>query len=142
MRKASILIESLDGKIYKITDLIKGDKRPLTEEDLKGYDMYPQSGVYKDIDGSLVDIATIYASASKVEILEDLPQEPKPNSLYVDKNARSIAIYDEELGYISLGNGEGGSLDYDDSLSEQDVFDIISIFKTLENKNSNDKGEI
>lgn len=129
MRPASILIRSIDGKIYKITDLINGKKIPLTENDLKAYDMHASSGVVKDIDGSLIDLATIYSNSGKVEISDTLPENPNANAIYVDKNARSIMIFDEEVNdWVSVG---GGELSPDDSLTKEDINEIISAFKSL-----------
>ena len=135
MQQSSILIKSITGKIYKITDLLNGEKIPLTEEDLRNYDMYPQSGVYKDIDGSLVDIAEIYASKNNVEILEEIPTEPKSNSLYIDKNERTISIYDENSDeFILLGSG--GTTDSfvpENALTDEEIKNIVSLFKSKNN---------
>lgn len=130
MRPTSILIKSIDGNIYKITDLFKGKKIPLTEVDLKDYDMHPISGVYKDLNGALIDISEIYANSGNIQISDNLPEDLKPNSLYVDKNAKAIYVYDDEIGLITLGNGEN-SITYENSLTDDEVKDIISIFKNL-----------
>ena len=133
MQQSSILVKSITGQIYKITDLLNGKKIPLTEEDLRNYDMYPQSGVYKDIDGSLVDIAEIYASKNSIEILEDSPKEPKSNALYIDKTERTITIYDEDSDeFIILGSG--GTVDSfipENALSDEEVQHIVTLFKSV-----------
>lgn len=136
MRPSSITIKSIEGKLYKITDLIKGVKEPLTDRDLKQYDMYPQSGIFKDLDGKLVDLADILTSSSKIQIDDALPENPTSNSLYIDKTSKSIAVFDEEIGeWIKLGNGEGGdSLTPDNALTEDEVAQVVSIFKSLKIK--------
>lgn len=133
MRASSILVESIDGRIYKITDLIKGKKVPLTESDLKSYDMHAQSGVYKDLDGSLIDIAEFYASKNNIEFADIIPDEPKPNALYIDKNEKTISVFDEEIGdFIILGNGgEGGSLSQENSLTEDEITQVVTMFQSV-----------
>lgn len=133
MRASSIIVKSIDGKLYKITDLIKGIKEPLTDTDLKNYDMYPQSGVFKDVDGKLVDLVEILTTSSKVQI-QDIgkPENPTSNVLYVDKNARSIAVYDDENNeWIELGNGNSDTTTIfspENALDDSDVLEVINIF--------------
>lgn len=133
MQHSSILVKSITGKIYRITDLLNGKKIPLTEEDLKNYDMYPQSGIYKDLDGSLIDIAEFYSSKNNVEILEEIPSEPKSNSLYVDKVEKTISIYDEEMGeFILVGYGnETDSFIPENALTDEEVKHIVTVFRSM-----------
>lgn len=133
MRPTSILVQSIDGKIYKITDLINGKKIPLTENELKNYDMHAQSGVYKDTDGSLIDIAEFYASKNKIEFLEEIPNEPKTNAIYIDKNEKTILAYDEEIDdFIVLGNGnETNSFISDNALTEDEVKQVVTMFQSV-----------
>ena len=95
--------------------------------------MYLQSGVYKDIDGSLVDIAEIYASKNSIEILEGSPKEAKSNALYIDKTERTISIYDEDSDeFILLGSG--GTVDSfipENALSDEEVQHIVTLFKSV-----------
>ena len=111
MTPNSILIKSITGEIYKITDLAKGIKQPLQPSELAGYNMHPQSGVLMDTDGKLIDLVELLVSGNRVQISEEgKPDNPSTNALYVDKSARSIAVFDEKTGeWIELGNGNGDS---------------------------------
>ena len=98
MRPSSITIKSIDGKLYKITDLIKGIKEPLMDSDLKQYDMYPQSGVFKDLDGNLVDLVDLIGKGSgdglkEIEFVDTLPEIPKESVVYVNRTDKSIYYF-------------------------------------------------
>ena len=139
MRASSILIRSMDGKIYKVTDLLQGKKIPLTETDLKDYDMHAASGVIKDLNGDLLDLATIYANSSKIEISDSLPENPKSDALYIDKTAKTLMLFDEDTSeWISLGGRENG-LSPENALTEIDIYEIMNVFTTF---NIKTKGEI
>lgn len=134
MTPNSILIKSITGQIYKITDLVKGIKRPLLPSELAGYDMYAQSGILKDIDGTLVDLVELLTSSGKVQIVEDeKPTNPLPNAIYVDKNSRSISIFDEEIDeWIDLGSGDETVIfSPDNALNDDDLLEVVNIFSTL-----------
>ena len=133
MTPNSILIKSITGEIYKITDLAKGIKQPLQPSELAGYNMHPQSGVLMDTDGKLVDLVELLISGNRVQISEEgRPANPSTNALYVDKSARSIAVYDEKSEeWIELGNGNSDITDIlspDNALSDSDVLEVINIF--------------
>ena len=133
MTPNSILIKSITGEIYKITDLAKGIKQPLQPSELAGYNMHPQSGVLMDTDGKLIDLVELLVSGNRVQISEEgRPDDPSANALYVDKSSRSIAVFDEKTGeWIELGNGNSDITDIlspDNALSDSDVLEVIDIF--------------
>lgn len=139
MTPNSILIKSITGEIYKITDLAKGIKQPLQPSELAGYNMHPQSGVLMDTDGKLIDLVELLVSGNRVQISEEgRPDNPSTNALYVDKSARSIAVFDEETGeWIELGNGNGditNILSPDNALSDSDISEVLNIFNTFTTK--------
>lgn len=137
MTPNSILIKSITGQIYKITDLVKGIKRPLLPSELVHYDMYAQSGILKDTDGTLVDLVELLTSGGKVQIVEEeKPENPLPNAIYVDKNSRSISIFDEEIGeWIDLGSGDETVIfSPDNALNDDDLLEVVNIFSTLNTK--------
>ena len=98
MQKTSILVKSIDGTVYKITDLLKGIKEPVTDEDLKNYDMYPTSGALKDLDGNIVDLVDLIGKGSgdglkEIEFVDTLPEIPKESVVYVNRTDKSIYYF-------------------------------------------------
>ena len=135
MNANSILIKSITGKIYKITDLIKGVKRPLEPSELAQYNMHPQSGIVKDTNNNLIDLVELMTSSDKVKILEEgKPESPLTNAIYVDKLAKSISVFDDNSGeWIELGSGDIDTTEVfsiENALSDNDIKEVVDIFST------------
>ena len=133
MNANSILIKSITGKIYKITDLIKGVKRPLEPSELAQYNMHPQSGILKDTNNNLIDLVELMTSSDKVKILkEGKPENPLTNAIYVDKSAQSISVFDDNSGeWVELGSSDIDTTEVfsiENALSDNDVKEVVDIF--------------
>ena len=130
MNPSSILIKSVTGEIYKITDLIKGIKEPLKPSELAGYNMHPQSGVLKDTDGRLIDLIELLTSGNRVVISEDsFPENPSTTTLYVNKNAKSIAVYDEEDKWVELSGSDVNDIfNPINALNDTEIMEVLDVF--------------
>ena len=135
MQKSSILIKSIDGTIYKITDLINGIKDPVTEEDIRLYDMHPSSGVLKDIDGNLVDLVDLIGKGGgqvkEVEFIETLPDVPKESVIYINTTDNSIYYFKNGVWEKTSSDVDKESvLSKDSSVTTSQIQEMLLIFNT------------
>lgn len=135
MQKSSILIKSIDGTIYKITDLINGIKEPVTEEDIRLYDMHPSSGVLKDIDGNLVDLVDLIGKGGgqvkEVEFIETLPDVPKESVIYINTTDNSIYYFKNGVWVKTSSDVNKESvLSKDSSVTTSQIQEMLLIFNT------------
>lgn len=135
MRKSSILIKSIDGTIYKITDLINGTKTPLTENDLRNYDMHAQSGVLKDLDGNLVDLVDLIGKGGgqvkEVEFIDTLPDVPKESVIYINTSDNSIYFFKDGVWVKTSSDVDKESvLSKDSSVDTSQIQEMLLIFNT------------
>lgn len=60
------LIEDVDGKIYSVSDLLKGEMREIPKSTLRNYSYAPMTCLIKDVDGTIYNIINLLQGDKKV----------------------------------------------------------------------------
>ncbi|WP_294402660.1 hypothetical protein [uncultured Clostridium sp.] len=90
MRNASNLIKCpTTGDILIYSDLLKGIRTIVTDEQLRNHPMHPQSGLIKDMNGNLISIVDLLLEGGKQKLVE-IEIENETLNLTTDKFQKVI----------------------------------------------------
>lgn len=98
------------NKVLKVAELYKGRKVEVTEQELANYDMRPQSGTIKDVNGNIISLVDlILASASNGgggvvtwDSIVDKPTEFPPSAHTHDDKANILMSATKPQGYVGI----------------------------------------